>query len=67
MTVSIKRKNSYKSKSKILSKSKSSSNSRKHVNKSRKSGSKTRKMRGGANTVPKVLAEAPKVKPPPLR
>jgi len=64
MTVSIKRKNSYKSKSKILSKSKSSSNSRKHVNKSRKSGSKTRKMRGGDDPVGlKVLVDSPKVKP----
>ena len=38
-----------KSKSKSLSKSNKSSSSRKHLIKSRKSGTKTRKMRGGAN------------------
>ena len=46
MSVSIKRRNT--SKSKTLYKSKSKSSSRKHLNKSRKCGSKTRKLRGGA-------------------
>ena len=48
MGVSTKRKNSVKSKAKTLSKSKKVSSSRKHLIKSRKSGMKTRKMRGGA-------------------
>jgi len=48
MTVSTKRKNVSKSKSKTSSKSNKGSRSRKHLIKSRKSGMKTRKMRGGA-------------------
>jgi hypothetical protein len=50
MAISTKRKNSSKSKSKMMSKFKtnSKSRSRKHLNKSRKNGIKTRKMRGGA-------------------
>ena len=47
MTVLTKRKNNLKSKSKTLSKSNKVSRSRKHLIKSRKSGTKTRKMRGG--------------------
>jgi hypothetical protein len=48
MTVSTKRKNVSKSKSKTSSKSNKGSSSRKNLIKSRKSGMKTRKMRGGA-------------------
>jgi len=47
MTVLTKRKNSLKSKSKTLSKSNKGSSSRKHLIKTRKNGTKTRKMRGG--------------------
>ena len=47
MSVSVKRKTFSKSKTKTFSKSKSSSKSRKYLNKSRKCGSKTRKMSGG--------------------
>ena len=54
MAISKKRKNSSKSKSKMMTKSKtnSKSSSRKHLNKSRKNRYKTRKMRGGAG--PKI-------------
>ena len=45
--MATKRRNVSKSKSKTLSKSNKSSSSRKHLIKSRKSGTKTRKMRGG--------------------
>jgi hypothetical protein len=48
MAISTKRKNSSKSKSKMMSKSKTNSKSRKHFSKSRKNGIKTRKMRGGS-------------------
>ena len=47
MAVSTKRKNVSKSKSKTLSKSNKGSSSKKSLIKSRKSGNKTRKMRGG--------------------
>ena len=53
MTVLTKRKNNLKSKSKTLSKSNKGSSSRKHLIKTRKNGTKTRKMRGGG--VPKWI------------
>jgi len=55
MAVSTKRKNVSKSKSKTSSKSNKRYSSRKHLIKSRKSGTKTRKMRGGTPKWMKAL------------
>jgi hypothetical protein len=61
MAVSTKRRNVSKSKSNSLSKSNKGSSSRKHLNKSRKSGSKTRKMRGGHPTTKHTKSKVQKL------